>query len=122
MKPGISILQGPHHVAQKSSRITLPLKSASLTSLPVVSLSVKSRLAGLASAGHAAASSTFGVFAALPPQAVASATSTRTAEHRIRIETAPPVRSYRSGECARDVYDSRSATVGATRVARRAGT
>src|SRR5690606_39767654 len=33
-KPGISALQGGHHVAQKSSRMTFPLKSASLTERP----------------------------------------------------------------------------------------
>ena len=51
---GISILQGPHHVAQKSSRTTLPLSDASFTSLPSTSFSVKFRFAGFAFAGHAA--------------------------------------------------------------------
>src|SRR5215210_7763658 len=54
MNQGISILHGPHHVAQKSSRITLPLNADSFTSLLFRSLSVKFRLAGLAFAGHAA--------------------------------------------------------------------
>src|SRR4051812_38535005 len=52
MNQGISILQGPHQVAQKSSSTTLPFSEASLTSLPSTSLSVKLRLAGLASAAH----------------------------------------------------------------------
>src|SRR3954452_5551863 len=50
---GISILHGPHQVAQKSSRITLPLSDASFTSLLSTSLSVKLRLAAFALAGHA---------------------------------------------------------------------
>src|SRR3954464_9508011 len=53
MNHGISILQGPHQVAQKSSRITLPLSDASFTSLPSTSLSVKFRFAGFAFAAHA---------------------------------------------------------------------
>src|SRR5581483_8165098 len=52
MNQGISILQGPHQVAQKSSRITLPLNDARLTSRLDVSLTVKFRFAGFASAGH----------------------------------------------------------------------
>src|SRR5215813_4610561 len=52
MNHGISILQGPHQVAQKSSRMTLPLNDARLTSLFERSFSVKLRLAGLALAGH----------------------------------------------------------------------
>src|SRR4051812_8859033 len=54
MNHGISILQGPHHVAQKSSSTTLPLSDASFTSLPSTSLSVKFRFAGFAFAAHAA--------------------------------------------------------------------
>src|SRR3954452_6266584 len=50
---GISILQGSHHVAQKSIRITLPLNDDSVTLRFCASFMVKSRLAGLASAGHA---------------------------------------------------------------------
>src|SRR5262245_20442970 len=53
MNQGISLLQGPHHVAQKSSRITLPLNDESFTSLLSRSLNVKFRFAGLAFAGHA---------------------------------------------------------------------
>src|SRR6185436_15707347 len=53
MNHGISILQGPHHVAQKSSRMTLPLNADSFTSLLLRSLSVKFRFAGLAFAGQA---------------------------------------------------------------------
>src|SRR6478736_6537965 len=49
---GISILQGPHHVAQKSSRITLPLNAERLTSWFERSLSVKFRLAAFAFAGQ----------------------------------------------------------------------
>src|SRR6185295_8515570 len=56
MNHGISTLQGPHQVAQKSSRMTLPLKSDSFTSLFVTSLSTKSSGAGFAFAGHAAPS------------------------------------------------------------------
>src|SRR2546423_9027999 len=52
MNQGISILHGPHHVAQKSSRITLPLNDESLTSLLSMSLSVKFRFAAFAVAGH----------------------------------------------------------------------
>src|SRR6185295_8460515 len=51
---GISILQGPHHVAQKSRSTTLPLSDASFTSLPSTSLSVKFMLAGFAFAAQAA--------------------------------------------------------------------
>src|SRR5215831_6159999 len=42
MNQGISILQGPHQVAQKSSSTTLPLKSDSLTVLPCASFRAKS--------------------------------------------------------------------------------
>src|SRR2546422_1047540 len=52
MKCGISTLQGPHQVAQKSSRITLPLYDDSETSFPATSFSAKFRFAALASAGH----------------------------------------------------------------------
>src|SRR4029078_11292498 len=52
MNQGISTLHGPHQVAQKSSRITLPLNDKSFTSLLLRSLSVKFKLAGLALAGH----------------------------------------------------------------------
>src|SRR3954470_3493564 len=63
MKIGISILHGRHQVAQKSSSTTLPLYSASRTSLPSTSLSVKSRFAGFASATHAAPAAGFGAAA-----------------------------------------------------------
>src|SRR3954454_12161147 len=53
MNQGISILQGPHHVAQKSSSTTLPFRAASLTSLPSTSLRAKFRLAALAFAAQA---------------------------------------------------------------------
>jgi hypothetical protein len=53
MNHGISILQGPHQVAQKSSSTTLPLSDASFTSLPSTSFSVKFRFAGFAFAAHA---------------------------------------------------------------------
>src|SRR5580692_11360358 len=42
MNHGISILHGPHHVAQKFSRTTLPLESESLTEAPLASVRVKS--------------------------------------------------------------------------------
>src|SRR6478672_10019417 len=64
---GISILQGPHHVAQKSRRMTLPLNADSFTSLLLRSFSVKLRFAGLAFAGQLAAP------AAPPPSPVADA-------------------------------------------------
>src|SRR6478735_9891965 len=51
-KCGISTLQGPHHVAQKSSTITFPLYCDNATSRLLASFNVKFRLAGLASAGH----------------------------------------------------------------------
>src|SRR5262249_29395602 len=54
MNQGISILQGPHQVAQKSSRITFPLNDDSFTSLLLMSFSVKLRFAGLAFAGQLA--------------------------------------------------------------------
>src|SRR5262245_33088774 len=52
MKCGISILQGPHHVAQKSSSTTLPLNSVNDRSFPLTSFSVKFRFAVFESAGH----------------------------------------------------------------------
>src|SRR5689334_23557858 len=52
MNQGISILQGPHHVAQKSSRITLPLNADSFTSRFDRSFSVKFRFALFALAGQ----------------------------------------------------------------------
>src|SRR5688572_19075492 len=54
MKPGISALHGPHHVAQKFSSTTLlgSLNDASETSLPSMSLTLKSQFAGFASAMH----------------------------------------------------------------------
>src|SRR5262249_12866958 len=61
MNQGISILQGPHHVAQKSSRITLPLNADSFTSLLERSFSVKFRFAGFALAGQALAATPAGV-------------------------------------------------------------
>src|ERR1044072_4079468 len=62
MNPGISALQGPHHVAQKFSRMTLPesLNDDSATSLPCRSFNLKSQFAGFASAMHAAVSSVAG--------------------------------------------------------------
>src|SRR5262245_1122436 len=53
MNHGISILHGPHHVAQKSSSTTLPLNAESFTSLLFRSLKVKFMFAGLAFAGQA---------------------------------------------------------------------
>jgi hypothetical protein len=41
MNQGISILQGPHQVAQKLSNTTLPLQSASETWTPFASARVK---------------------------------------------------------------------------------
>src|SRR5262249_54226372 len=58
MNHGISTLQGPHHVAQKSISTTLPLSDVSFTSLLFRSLSVKFRFAGFALAGHAPAAAT----------------------------------------------------------------
>src|SRR5713226_3498285 len=45
INPGISILQGAHHVAQKSNKITLSLYVLRVTSLPLMSLRVKLRFA-----------------------------------------------------------------------------
>src|SRR5215831_8380051 len=42
MNQGISTLQGPHHVAQKFNRTTLPFCSASFTGAPVESVKLKS--------------------------------------------------------------------------------
>src|SRR5215831_10167837 len=61
MNQGISILQGPHHVAQKSRRITFPLNDDSLTSLFERSFSVKFRFAAFASAGQALVATPAGV-------------------------------------------------------------
>src|SRR5271170_8529107 len=47
---GISILQGPHHVAQKLSSTTLPLKSESRKGAPFASLRLKSGAAFRSSA------------------------------------------------------------------------
>ncbi len=55
MKPGISALQGTHHVAQKSRMITLPLNSDSETFLLSTSLNVKFSFAGLPFGSHAPA-------------------------------------------------------------------
>src|SRR3954468_9161824 len=52
MNHGISALQGMHHVAQKSSRITLPLKSDNRTGLLLKSFREKFRFAVFALAGH----------------------------------------------------------------------
>ena len=53
-KPGISTLQGPHHVAQKFSTITLPANALSATSFPYMSFNVKFRFAGLRFASQSA--------------------------------------------------------------------
>src|SRR5271168_576168 len=50
MNQGISILQGPHHVAQKFSNTTLPLKSESRKGAPFASLRMKSGAAFRSSA------------------------------------------------------------------------
>src|SRR5271163_425643 len=50
MNQGISILQGPHHVAQKLSNTTLPLKSESRKGAPFASLRLKSGAAFRSSA------------------------------------------------------------------------
>src|SRR5579862_3797572 len=42
MNQGISILQGPHQVAQKSTKTTLPRKSDKRTTLPLASFNSKS--------------------------------------------------------------------------------
>src|SRR6478736_1132612 len=55
-KPGISALQGPHHVAQKLSNTTLPLNDDNSTSLPSRFFNLKSKFAGFASAMHAGVS------------------------------------------------------------------
>src|SRR6476659_2530799 len=53
-KLGISALQGPHQVAQKSRSTTLPLYADRRTGLPFISLTVNDRFAGFALAGQAA--------------------------------------------------------------------
>src|SRR5271155_151232 len=50
MNQGISILQGPHHVAQKFSNTTLPLKSESRKGAPFASPRLKSGAAFRSSA------------------------------------------------------------------------
>src|SRR5258707_3128220 len=50
MNQGISILQGPHHVAQKLSSTTLPLKSESRRGAPFASLRLRSGAAFRSSA------------------------------------------------------------------------
>src|SRR3954470_7076665 len=113
MKCGISTLHGPHHVAQKSSSTTFPLKSARVTFLPATSFIVKLRFAGFASAGQdsigAAALSPRSPSAAVPAgrstivvsclashgicvvtvNAASAATPTMAMTQRMRIRTAP---------------------------------
>src|SRR6516225_2299781 len=69
MNHGISTLQGPHHVAQKSSRMTLPLSDSRLSGLLFTSLRVYLRGAGLAFTGHAG-----------PPGAAAAARSSSSVQ------------------------------------------
>src|ERR1051325_8457972 len=59
---GISARHGPHHVAQKFITIGLPLKDASFTSTPFMSLSVKLSGADLPAAFASAAASSSAVF------------------------------------------------------------
>src|SRR5262250_1435646 len=94
MNHGISILHGPHQVAQKSSRITLPLNDDSFTSLLFRSFSVKLRFAGLAFAGHAgppaanaAFSSGHGSAGSVRTASASEATAART--HRVFIVEPP---------------------------------
>src|SRR6188768_1551260 len=54
---GVSALQGGHQVAQKLSRMGRPLNEASETSRPLVSLSVKLRLATVPAGADALPSS-----------------------------------------------------------------
>src|SRR3954468_21086668 len=74
MNHGISILQGPHHGAQKSSSTTLPFSDASLTSLPSTSFSAKLRFAGLASAAQALVAGAAGLDAAIGSKCVSDDT------------------------------------------------
>src|SRR5277367_2183246 len=55
MNQGISTLHGPHQVAQKFRRTTLPRRSDSLTVLPAASLSAKSGAAIRSFSGFVAA-------------------------------------------------------------------
>src|SRR5213594_542502 len=65
MNPGISFLQGGHHVAQKSSKTTLPLNTLSATSLPLMSLTVKLKFETFPVISHTScAACEFGVCAA----------------------------------------------------------
>src|SRR3984893_4554890 len=91
MNQGISILQGPPHVAQKSSSTTLPLNAESFTSLLFRSLNVKFMFAGLAFAGQAppavaAASVWSGHGAGTVTNASASAPSAAIAHRRFMRE------------------------------------
>src|SRR5689334_18587010 len=81
MKPGISALHGPHHVAQKFSSTTLfgSFNDASVTSLPSRFLIWKACVAGFASARLAAGSGLelgAGDAAGVAPAGVADAAST----------------------------------------------
>src|SRR5262249_28611024 len=60
-RDGISARHGPHHVAQKVKVVGLPLKEASLTATPFMSLSVKPGGAGLPAAFASAAASSSAV-------------------------------------------------------------
>src|SRR3954451_17862704 len=58
---GISILQGPHQVAKKSSSTTLPLYSSSRTVLPLASLRANSGAGWRSTSGFTLAACTEGV-------------------------------------------------------------
>ena len=91
--PGISILHGPHHVAQKSSRITLPLYAARFTGFPSMSFSVNFRSAGFALASHPGSADVVRLAPGprMPPHtsSVTPATRSRTMTHRRFIPGLP---------------------------------
>ncbi len=75
MNQGISNSQGPHQVAQKFNRTTLPRKSDSLTEAPLASFSVKS------GAGFRAAGETLATCAAVEPEHELNAITAVTASN-----------------------------------------
>src|SRR5262245_11109791 len=98
MNQGISILQGPHHVAQKSRSTTFPLNDESFTSLLLRSLRVKFKLAGLAFAGHVppaanAPSDDHGSAGSVSTASASAATVARA--HRVLIINLRPSRHLR---------------------------
>src|SRR5579885_2918123 len=84
MNQGISILQGPHQVAQKLSRTTFPLKSESFTVFPVASLSSKS---GAALRSFSAVTAARTLLPVQPPKKAAQPRTRSALAHHIFILT-----------------------------------